>query len=110
MVREMCVSTDSFSTLPPVRLPEQVYVPVAGADLGAHEIRFELRRAADGELLAPVYSSVAAVVHCCGDYQPWLLLPADRMVELQRALGVDRIVLDLELVQNQRHGPEGACA
>ncbi len=98
---------ESFSTLPPVRLPEQVYVPVAEADPEADEIRFELRRAADGEVLAPVYSSLAAMIHCCGDYQPWLLLPAQRLVELQREFGADRIVLDLSLAEDQRRGPEG---
>ena len=101
---------ESFSTLPPVRLPEQVYVPVATADPDGDEICFELRRAADGEVLAPVYSSLATMIHCCGDYQPWLLLPAPRLLELQRAFGVDRIVLDLSLSQGQRHGPEGRSA
>ncbi|MGH4016904.1 MAG: SAV_915 family protein [Pseudonocardiaceae bacterium] len=98
---------ESFAALPPVRLPEQVYVPVAKADLDADEVRFELRQAADGEVLAPVYSSLDTMVHCCGDYQPWLLLPAQRLVELQRQFGVDRIVLDLSLAHGQRHGPEG---
>jgi hypothetical protein len=101
------VSAHSFSTLPPVRLPEQVYVPVSDVALNAEETRFELRRTADGELFAPVYSSLATVIHCCGDYQPWLLLPAQRLVELLREFGVDCIVLDLSLAQGQRHGPEG---
>lgn len=98
---------ESFSALPPVRLPEQVYVPVATADPDGDEVRFEWRRAADGEVLAPVYSSLATMIHCCGDYQPWLLLPAQRMLDLQRAFGVDRIVLDLGLSHGQRHEPEG---
>lgn len=101
------MGTESFSTLPPVRLPERVYVPVTRVDPDADEVQFELRRTADGEVLAPVYSSLAAVIHCCGDYQPWLLLPADRMVALQREWGIDRIVLDLSLAQFQRHGAEG---
>lgn len=96
-----------FSNLPPVRLPEQVYVPVARADPDAGEVRFELRRAADGEVIAPVYSSLDAMIHCCGDYQPWLLLPARRLVALQCDLGVDRIVLDLALAQDARRGPPG---
>lgn len=97
---------ESFSALPPVRLPEQVYVPVTTADPDV-EVRFELRQAADGEVLAPVYSSLATMIHCCGDYQPWLLLPAQRLLELQRAFDVDRIVLDLSLSPGERHGPEG---
>ncbi|MFN2496316.1 MAG: SAV_915 family protein [Pseudonocardiaceae bacterium] len=101
------MGTHSFSALPPVRLPEQVYVPVATVDLDADETRFELRQTAAGELFAPVYSSLAAMIHCCGDYQPWLLLPAQRLVELLGEFGVDRIVLDLSLAQGQRHGPEG---
>ena len=98
---------ESFSALPPVRLPERVYVPVSTADPDGDEVRFELRRAADGEVLAPVYSSLATMIHCCGDYQPWLLLPAQRMLELHRAFDVDRIVLDLSLAPGERHGPEG---
>lgn len=98
---------ESFAALPPVRLPEQVYVPVAAADPDADEVRFELRRTSDGEVLAPVYSSLDTVIHCCGDYQPWVLLPAQRLLGLQQELGIDRIVLDLGLAQNQRHGPEG---
>ncbi|MGH4026882.1 MAG: SAV_915 family protein [Pseudonocardiaceae bacterium] len=98
---------ESFSTLPPVRLPEQVYMPVTSADPDGDEVRFELRQAADGEVLAPVYSSLATMIHCCGDYQPWLLLPAQRLLELQRAFDVDRIVLDLSLPPGERHRPEG---
>jgi hypothetical protein len=96
-----------FAALPPVRLPEQVYVPVAEAALDADKTQFELRQTADDAVLALVYSSLAALIHCCGDYQPWLLLPAARIVALQRELGVDRIVLDLSLAQDERHGPEG---
>lgn len=101
------MSTESFSALPPIRMPEQVYVPVAEADLGADETLLELRQSADGEVIAVVYSSLESMIHCCGDYQPWLLLPAQRMVELQQHFGVDRIVLDLSLAERQRHGPEG---
>ncbi|MGH3543449.1 MAG: SAV_915 family protein [Pseudonocardiaceae bacterium] len=99
------MSTESFSVLPPVRLPEQVYVPVAEVDLDADETRFEWRQGADGELVAPVYSSLAAMIHCCGDYQPWLLLSAQRLVELQREFGIGRIVLDLGVAEGERHGP-----
>jgi hypothetical protein len=97
------MNTESFDALPPVRLPEQVYVPVAEADLDSDETRFEWRRAADGELVAPVYSSLASLIHCCGDYQPWLLLPAQRLMALQREFGIDRIVLDLPLAEDERH-------
>lgn len=98
---------ESFSGLPPVRLPEQVYMPVVTADPDAEQTRFELRRAADGEVLAPAYSSLATIIDCCGDYQPWVLLPAHRLLDLQQELGVDRIVLDLSLPPGERHGPEG---
>jgi hypothetical protein len=101
------VSLESFSALPPIRLPEQVYVPVVSADPDAEATQFELRQAPDGEVLAPVYSSLAAMIHCCGDYQPWLLLPAQRVVALRREFGIDRIVLDLSLAESERHGPEG---
>jgi hypothetical protein len=101
------VSTESFSALPPIRMPEQVFVPVTEADLDADETRLELRQSADGEVVAPVYSSLESMIHCCGDYQPWLLLPAQRVIELQQEFGVDRIVLDLSLTEGQRHRPEG---
>lgn len=96
-----------FARLPPVRMPEQVYVPVAEADVNADETRFELRQAADGEVVALVYSSLEAMIHCCGHHQPWVLLPAQRVVELQQEFGVDRIVLDLSLAEGQRHQPNG---
>lgn len=101
---------DSLSGLPPVRLPEQVYVPVVTADPHADETRFELRQAGDGEVLAPAYSSLDTIIDCCGDYQPWVLLPAHRLLELQRELGVDRIVLDLSLPPAERHGPAGRAS
>lgn len=108
----MCVSSESFAALsfaalPPVRLPKQVYVPVAEVSLDVDQTRFEWRRTADGAVIAAVYSSLATMIHCCGDHQPWLLLPAGRMAELQREFGIDHIVLDLNLAQDQRHGPEG---
>lgn len=101
------MSTEYLSALPPVRMPEQVFVPVAEADLDAEQTRLELRRSAEGEVVALVYSSLDSMIHCCGDYQPWLLIPAQRVMELQREFGVDRIVLDLCLTEDQRHRPEG---
>ncbi len=97
------MSQDVFSSMPQVEVPAHVYVPVAEVDPEMTETRFELRQLPGGEVAVPAYSSLDQLVACTGDRQPRILLPRERLLALRERLGFRRLVLDLELPDEQRH-------
>lgn len=95
-----------FADLPDVALPDHVYVPVAEVHQDMTETTFELRELPGAEVALVVYSSLDELVARCGEHQPWILLPGDRLDDVRQRVHFDRIVLDLELGADQRHQGE----
>lgn len=76
-------------------LPELVHVPIRSADPEATETVVELRILPEGTTVAVAYTSRESVVACCGDAQPWMLIPLERLADLAEVLGFDQILLDV---------------
>jgi hypothetical protein len=76
-------------------LPEFVIVP-AHPDNGSTEIAFEVRQAANGTDVLPVFSSVRHLVNTLGPAQPWVAMPLIKVRELAAAGGIQQVVLDPE--------------
>ncbi|MGH4019635.1 MAG: SAV_915 family protein [Pseudonocardiaceae bacterium] len=98
------MSEQIFAGMPQVPMPGHVYVPVAEVDAEMTETRFEGRQLPGGEVAALAYSTLEELVARTGEQQPWILLPSERLLALQQQLGFDRVVLDLEVPEEQRHG------
>jgi hypothetical protein len=76
-------------------LPEIVIVPAHPAAAGReHDIVFEVRHAAGGMNVLPVFSTVQRLVETLGHSQPWVALPLARVRELTAAAGVPEVALD----------------
>lgn len=83
------------ATLPPVLPPSAVVLlPSERARPGDAEVRLVLREVPGDGLVLPAYSSVDALVRCCGDDQPWVALTVERTDALAAVLGVAAVVLD----------------
>jgi hypothetical protein len=76
-------------------LPEFVITP-AHPDHGSTEIVFEVRQAANGMDVLPVFSSVRHLIHTLGPAQPWVAMPLIRVRELAAAGGIQQVILDPE--------------
>ena len=55
---------------------------------------FEVRRASDGELAMPVFSSLDRLTAALGPEQPWVALPLHNVQVIMGGTGVDRVLLD----------------
>lgn len=83
-----------------------VYLPVESADPEAEAV-LELRPTEDGQTVMLACSSLDQLVTCCGEYQPWIAMPASAVPGLIANAGADGVVWDQPLSPAQRHGPEG---
>lgn len=101
------METDRLAGLPDAVLPDEVYVPVEAVHEGMTGVNFELRHFPNGEVAALAYTSHLRLVNCCGDDQPWVLMPSERLLALQSQLRFHRVILDLDLPDDQRLHEEG---
>lgn len=86
--------TGFWATLPPpvVLMPSE---PVREGDEQAQVVA----RQVGEDLLLTAYSSVAALVRCCGEDQSWVALASDDVEALKISLGARAVVLDLPLTE-----------
>ncbi|MCI2423462.1 hypothetical protein MOQ72_39230 [Saccharopolyspora sp. K220] len=88
--------------------PEPAFVPLEQRLLSQDkDATVELRRLEDGRLAVLAYTSLEALVHSCGDLQPWASLPADKVAEIQQRSGADLVLWDAELPADQRRDAGG---
>lgn len=97
----MTMHTKQGTVVPPV-----IYVPVDPGGQGEGEAAFELRKLRDGRTALLAYTALDRLVEACGEYQSWLLVPADAVAAKQPDLGYDVALLDADLPAELRHGPE----
>lgn len=97
-----------------VRVPPFLYVPVSAAqpESGeqAGEIGLELRQTVDGGLVLLTFTALDRLIDGCGEHQPWVVIPAERLADIKDATGVTGIVLDVGLPEELRHGHGGGDA
>lgn len=84
-----------------------VYVPTQRVRPGDAEANVELRHLQDGQLALLAYSTLDRLVDCCGEFQPWALLPSVHVEELRQTTGFDVIVIDTPIPAELQHGPGG---
>lgn len=99
----MTIYSDQGTAVPPV-----VYVPAQRVQEGDSETTLELRQLTDGTLVLLGYTSLDRLVAACGEYQPWALITAPQLEQLQPHAGFQTVVLDADLPEELRHSaPEG---
>lgn len=78
-------------------IPELVIVPARPVAGEACTVQFEVRAQADGRIVLPVFSSVAALVRALGRYQPWVCVPLRTARESAARAGLAQMILDPEV-------------
>lgn len=87
-------------------VPQQVYISSQRLGPGAEEVNLELRPMQDGRLALLAYSSLDLLIAGCGEHQPWIAVPVNRVHDCQQQSGADVVLWDLELPEEMRHAPE----
>ncbi|MFP5219888.1 MAG: SAV_915 family protein [Actinomycetes bacterium] len=77
--------------LPPTAV---VYLPSERVRPGDETAQLVLRDVPGDGVVLPAYSSLEALVRCCGDNQAWVALTVERTDALAAGLGVVAVVLD----------------
>lgn len=85
-----------------------VFVPTREMQRGDSQFLVEMRHLQDGRLALLTYSSLDELVECCGDLQPWVQLPADRVEEIRGVAGAEVVVMNQALDPAQRYDAEAA--
>nr|WP_245901097.1 SAV_915 family protein [Prauserella shujinwangii] len=55
-----------------------------------------------------VYSALDRLHYCCGDDQPWMVVPTPVLEDIRQAQPYDLILLDVIIPPEHRHAAQGA--
>ncbi|KAA0022476.1 hypothetical protein FOY51_12255 [Antrihabitans cavernicola] len=88
----------------PVDFPPVVYLPCAEQVDDAAQARVDMRTTRDGRTALLAYSALDRLHTCCGDEQPWVLMPTEALDELQKAHPFQLLLLDVVIPDDQRRG------
>jgi hypothetical protein len=58
-------------------------------------LRVDLRPTRDGRLALLVYSALDRLVDCCGEGQPWVVMPTTNLEKVRVETGFELILLDV---------------
>ena len=81
------------------------YVPSQRLRPGDTEATLELRNTEDGRVAMLAYSTLERLVEGCGESQPWVAVPMDRVQNLQELSGADVTLWDVPVPDEVRHTP-----
>lgn len=81
-----------------------VYVPCTRhtADIWELEVRYQITD--DGRRAVLVYSALDRLHTCCGEEQPWFLLPARGLQAMHELDPFDLVLMDLVVPEESRAG------
>ncbi len=80
-----------------IHFPPVVYVPCSSVAVGDDSLNVDLRPTRDGRLALLVYSALDRLVACCGDKQPWVVMPTANLEKIREETNFELILLDVEI-------------
>ncbi|MGH3927517.1 MAG: SAV_915 family protein [Pseudonocardiaceae bacterium] len=90
-----------------ITFPPVVYVPCSPLTSGDEELSVDLRQTRTGKLALLVYSALDRLVTCCGEQQPWVVLPTANLEKIREQTSFELILLDIDIPdQFRRHNVE----
>jgi hypothetical protein len=78
-----------------VAFPPVVYVPCSSVGTGDDSLSVDLRPTRDGRSALLVYSALDRLVNCCGDQQPWVVMPTASLERIREETLFELILLDV---------------
>jgi len=97
--------TGAIGTTPKPVIPPMLYLPCDGFRSGGDELSVDFRCMRDGRLALLAYTALDRLVNCCGQDQPWVVVPASTLDELDLHQPYDVILLDVEIPTELRRKP-----
>ncbi|SFQ21567.1 hypothetical protein SAMN05421810_105206 [Amycolatopsis arida] len=92
----------------PPDFPPVVYLPCATPAADPAEAVVEMRRTRDGRMALLAYSALDRLKYCCGEQQPWMVVPTPMLDQIQRARPFELLLLDVVIPAEHRHGAHDA--
>jgi hypothetical protein len=98
------ISQGTKSTPIPVGFPPVLYLPCTESNPHDGKITIELRQTDDGRMALMAYSALDRLVSCCGDSQPWAVVPTTNLDKVHEANPFELVLLDVAIPEEFRHG------
>jgi hypothetical protein len=90
-----------------IAFPPVVYVPCSALGAGDDSLSVDLRPTRGGRLALLVYSALDRLVNCCGDKQPWVVMPTVNLEKIREETDFELLLLDVEIPDEfRRDGAE----
>ena len=86
----------------PADFPPVLYVPCAKSVVDLNEAEIDMRVTRDGRIALLAYSALDRLHTCCGDQQPWVLLPVTSLDEIQKTQPFSLLLLDVVVPPDRR--------
>ena len=87
-------------------IPPLLYVPVRDYLPGAGEVPIDFRSLPDGRTALVAYTALDRLVAACGAEQPWVVLPTDRLSEVDQHSPYEVMLLDVAIAAGARDGAD----
>lgn len=84
--------------------PPFVYIPCSEHITRPEDAVLELRRTRDGRTALLVYSALDRLKYCCGEQQPWIVMPTPILNDLHKTQPFDLLLLDVLIPEEFRAG------
>jgi hypothetical protein len=88
----------------PANFPPILYLPCTEPHARDGNITVELRQTKDGRMALMAYSALDRLIKCCGEAQPWVVVPTTNLGKLQQAQPFELALLDVAIPEEHRHG------
>ena len=77
-------------------------MPCAKSVVDLNEAEIDMRVTRDGRIALLAYSALDRLHTCCGDQQPWVLLPVASLDEIQKTQPFSLLLLDVVIPPDRR--------
>ncbi|WP_406692864.1 SAV_915 family protein [Saccharopolyspora sp. ID03-671] len=81
---------------------QTAYLPCERVGPRDREANIELRQDGDQRVVMLAYSSLEALIRGCGEAQPWLAVPVNRISQVEQDTGAEIVLWDLDLPSEAR--------
>lgn len=86
----------------PGNIPPVVYVPCTAHVSIVEQAVVDLRTTRDGRSALLAYSALDRLHTCCGDDQPWMVLPTTALSKVHESHPFDLLLMDVMIPQHER--------
>ncbi|MPZ00573.1 MAG: hypothetical protein GEU97_21875 [Actinophytocola sp.] len=95
-------AASSGTSIPP-NFPPIVYLPCVERVEDPQQAQVEMRTTRDGRVALLAYSALDRLHECCGEAQPWIVMPTAALDGLQHAQPFQLLLMDVVIPEEHRN-------